>query len=147
MALMADNAADRVDQLIALSRRLGALIKEETGLIESRQPLPTGGRDAERNRLVNAYRLEMARIKQDPELIAGAPPAAIAVLKQSTADLQECLVRFERALEAVRTVSEGLLRSMAEAAAAQAQGPRTYAASGLEGTPSVPPAVALNKSA
>jgi hypothetical protein len=109
--------------------------------------LPQGGRDAERNRLVNLYRLEMARIKQEPSLIADASPAAIAALSDATTQLQAALSRFERALEAVRVVSEGLLRTMAEAAAERAQGPRTYAATGLEGAAKQPPAVALNQRA
>jgi hypothetical protein len=58
---------------VSLLPRLLALMVEETGLIEARKPLPQGGRDEERNRLVNAYRLEMARIRQEPALIAEAP--------------------------------------------------------------------------
>jgi hypothetical protein len=148
MALLADDAADRVAQLIALSKRLLALIAEETGLIDARQPLPQDGRDEERNRLVNAYRLEMARIRQEPALIADAPEDLIAELKVSTAALQEGLARYERALAAVRAISEGLLRAMAEAAAEHAAGPRTYGAQGAyEQTAAPPPAVALNQRA
>jgi hypothetical protein len=148
MALVAHDATDRVEQLIILSEKLTALISEETSLIEARKPLPTDGRDEERNRLVNAYRLEMARIKQDPELIVGAAPLAVAALKRATAILQDKLARYERALEAVRIISEGLLRAMAEAAAEQAAGPRTYAASGGYDQPAASaPSVALNQRA
>jgi hypothetical protein len=148
MALLADDATDRVEQLIALSQRLLALISEETGLIEARQPLPQGGRDEERNRLVNAYRLEMARIRQEPGLIGDAPAERIEALKAATAALQAGLSRYEHALAAVRAVSEGLLRAMAEAAAAHAAGPRTYGAQGgYEASTAPPPAVALNQRA
>jgi hypothetical protein len=148
MALLADDATDRVEQLIALSQRLLALMVEETGLIEARKPLPQGGRDEERNRLVNAYRLEMARIRQEPALIAEAPAGLIEALKAATAELQAGLSRYERALAAVRAVSEGLLRAMAEAAADHAAGPRTYGAQGVIEAPAAsPPAVALNQRA
>jgi hypothetical protein len=148
MALIADDANDRVEQLIILSQRLTALIAEETGLIEQRAPLPQDGRDDERNRLVNAYRLEMARIKQDPSLIETADPARIARLKAATAIMQDKVARFERALQAVRVISEGLLRAMAEAAADQVGGPKRYAASGaLDQPTAAPPAVALNQRA
>lgn len=147
MALIADDAEDRAQQLIALSEQLAEMILEETRLIEARQPLPDGGRDAERNRLVNAYRLEMARIKQDHSLIDGAQAHTIDRLKAATAELQQRLDRYARALEAVRVVSEGLLKAMAEAVAAQSAGPRTYAATGGLEAASAPPAVALNQRA
>lgn len=148
MALIADDAEDRVQQLIALSIQLSEMILEETRLIEARQPLPEGGRDAERNRLVNAYRLEMARIKQDQSLIDGARDASIAQLKTATATLHERLDRYAQALEAVRVVSEGLLKAMAEAVAAQSASPRTYGANGGLDTPqAAPPSVALNQRA
>lgn len=148
MALLADDAADRVGQLIALSQRLMEMIDLERGLMEQRQPLPQGAHDDERNRLVNAYRLEMARIKQDPSLIEGAPKGDIETLKTTTTALHAALDRYAAALEAVRAVSEGLLRAMAEALAAQSAGPRTYAASGgYEQPAGAPPSVALNQRA
>lgn len=148
MALIADDPNDRVDQLIALSQRLTALIGEETALIEKRLPLPEDGRDQERNRLVNAYRLEMARIKQDPGLIETADRERIAHLKAVTAIMQDKVARFEVALNAVRAISEGLLRAMAEAVADQSAGPKRYAATGaLDQPTAAPPAIALNQRA
>ena len=62
MALIADDAAHRVEQLLLMTERLAALAAEDTRLIQERLPLSDG---EEKNRLANAYRLELARIKQD----------------------------------------------------------------------------------
>lgn len=44
MALIADDARDRAEQLLALTERLTVLITEETQLIEARKPPLEGSR-------------------------------------------------------------------------------------------------------
>ncbi len=61
MALIADDAADRAEQLLLLTERLGHLIGEETRRIEAREPPLAGAEADEKSRLANAYRLELAR--------------------------------------------------------------------------------------
>ena len=73
MALIADDAAHRVEQLLLMTERLAALAAEDTRRIEAREPLIEAETD-EKNRLANAYRLELARIKQDHALIQAARP-------------------------------------------------------------------------
>src|SRR6185369_13252889 len=102
MALVADHPADRAEQLALITERLTVLIAEETQRIDARLP-PSEGRDAEeKNRLANSYRLELARIKQDPDLLKDAPPAFLATLRQRTVTLHETLARHEGALNAVK---------------------------------------------
>jgi hypothetical protein len=71
MALIADDAADRAEQLLLVTERLAELVNEETHLIEARQPPLDGDKGEEKARLANAYRLELARIKHDRSLIEG----------------------------------------------------------------------------
>src|SRR5262249_46050157 len=68
----------------------------------------------EKQRLANAYRLELARIKQEPSLINTAPPALLTRLREHTTKLQAVLDRHELALDAVKAVAEGLVQAMAE---------------------------------
>src|SRR6185436_9223362 len=91
MALLADHAADRVEQLILLSERLGALVAQEAERIETRSPLLEGAEAEEKNRLANAYRLELARVQQDPELIKTAPRPLLDALKKRTLALNHAL--------------------------------------------------------
>lgn len=135
MALIADNAADRAEQLLLLTDRLGSLIAEDARRIEARELPLSGPEGEERERLSNAYRLELARIKQDRSLLDGAPPALLEQLKSNTKRLHDVLNRHEIALGAVKLVAEGLVQAMAEETVRQRSDARGYGASGSIDTP------------
>jgi hypothetical protein len=130
MALIADDAADRVEQLLMLTERLGILVKEETRLIDAREPPLAGALGEEKARLANAYRLELARIKQERSLIEGAPPELLRQLRRRTGELQLSLAKHETSLAAVKMIAEGLAQAMAEEVSRQLGGARNYGASG-----------------
>jgi len=129
MALIADDAKDRAEQLLLITERLTGLAEAETRRIEAREALDPAESE-EKQRLANAYRLELARIKQDPSLIESAPPALLTQLRASTVTLNEALARHELALGAVKLVTEGLVQAMAEEVVRQRGGDAAYGASG-----------------
>jgi len=147
MALLADDPKDRVEQLLLITERLGLLIAEETRRIGVREPPLEGSEADERNRLANAYRLELARIKQDPALIEGAPPAALADLRTRTQALQQTLAAHDVALGAVKLVVEGLVQAMAEEVVRQRGGAGAYSAHGGVHVPSGPNPAIIDRSA
>lgn len=142
MALLADDAADRADQLLALTRRLAELVAAESADLAAGRVPESGD---ELRRLANAYRLEMARIRDDRTLIAGAPLAMRQALQTETVALQTRLDRHLVALSAVREVTEGLVRAVAEEVQ-RARGPATYGAQGAR-TEGAPTPVALDQRA
>ncbi len=146
MALIADDAAHRVEQLLLMTERLGALAAEDTRRITAREPLLEAESD-EKNRLANAYRLELARIKQDHALIQGAPPALLDRLRRSTIVLHEILDAHELALNAVKIVSEGLVHAMAEEVVRQRGSGANYSANGALDTHGGPSPTVLDRSA
>jgi hypothetical protein len=146
MALIAEDAADRVGQLIIITERLAALVKEETRLIEARAPLPEGAPAEEKARLANTYRFELARIKQDTTLVNGAPPRLLDDLKRRTGDLNEALAAHEMALGAVKIVAEGLVQAMAAEVARQRGQQRGYDASGQTSQGAAPAPVVIDRS-
>jgi len=147
MALIADGATDRADQLLLLTERLAALVAEETRRIEAREP-PLAGADAdEKNRLANAYRLELARLKQEPSLLSGAPEAVLTQLRRRTVELQDALSAHELSLNAVKLIAEGLVEAMAQELVRQRGGGAVYGAGGLIDTPNGPIPAVLDRSA
>ncbi len=130
MALIADGANDRVEQILIVTERLTALIEKETRLIERRQPPLSGAEAEEKNRLVNAYRLEMTRIGHDRTLIDTAPAPLLQRLRAQTANLHEQLALHETALGAVKLITEGLVQAMAEEVVRQRGGGAGYGAGG-----------------
>jgi hypothetical protein len=146
MALLADDAADRADQLIVLSERLAALVEDETRRIEARAPTAEAALVEEKERLANAYRLELARIKQDPGLVSAAPKPLLDKLRLATQRLQAALSEHEIAIGAVKFVSEGLVQAMAEEVHRQRQAARPYGASGAPSSGGPDP-IAIDRSA
>ena len=112
MALHADDAADRVDQLITLTERLTGLMRDDLADLEARRP--SLARAEELGRLANIYRHESTRVRRDPSLIAGAPAGDRARLRAATETFDATLNRHAGAVEAARAVSEGLIRAIAE---------------------------------
>lgn len=146
MALIADDAADRADQLLTLTERLTHLTRAETEALRARAPIATLKAE-ELARLANAYRLEMARIKQDKGLISPAPLRARQNLQAATERLQVALDAHISALNAAREMTEGLARAMAEEVARLSAGPRTYGAQGSYRPVSAPIPVAASREA
>jgi hypothetical protein len=147
MALIADDAQDRAEQLVLATERLTALITEETRRIDAREPPLDGAEAEEKNRLANAYRLELARIKQDRALIDSAKPATLAQLRGNTVKLHEALEAHEIALSAVKTVTEGLVQAIAEEVVRQRTGAAPYGAAGAPVQSHGPRAAIVDRSA
>lgn len=147
MALIADDATHRVEQLLMMTERLTTLAAEDTRRIKARAALLDGAEADEKNRLANAYRLELARIKQEPTLIQDAPPHLLARLRQNTVTLHETLAAHELALNAVKMVSEGLVHAMAEEVVRQRGSGANYSAQGALDTRTGPSPTVLDRNA
>lgn len=146
MALAADDAADRVEQLIALTERLTERLTAETAAFEARKPHEAAAGAEETARLANLYRHESARVKADRALIEGAPKPRLAQLATATRAFDAILIRHSRALEAAKTLTEGLVRTIAAEVAAQRAPAAGYGAN-ARATAGDASAVTLNRKA
>jgi hypothetical protein len=138
-------ASARVQAALDLTEQLLALIGEETRLMTAKEPLADDA--GERSRLVNAYRLELARFKQEHALVAAAPPALLATLRERTETLQTALTAHDAALSAIKLVTEGIVQAMAEEAARQRGGGARYGAGGAAVQPPAAAAALVDRSA
>lgn len=146
MAISAENASDRVEQLISLTERLTALMAQDTADFEAHQPHNAADRATESGRLANLYRHESARVRREPGLIAGAPAERRAALVRATEAMEQVLQRHARALEAAKTVTEGLVRAIAEEATSQRGAANRYGPSARVAQADAAP-IALNRQA
>jgi hypothetical protein len=147
MALAAQDATDRVDQLIILTERLTALLAEESRAFESRRPQDAAPHIEETQRLANLYRHESARVRANPGLVAGAPAAQRLRLLKATEAFDSVLARHARALEAAKTVTEGLVRAIAEEVAGQRTAVCAYGPGASQSQGTTATAITLNKRA
>ncbi|MBP9756710.1 MAG: flagellar basal body protein, partial [Phenylobacterium sp.] len=119
MALSALDAADRVEQLIILTERLTELVALEAQAFEQQRPQEAMVHIEETSRLANIYRHESARVRANPAMVAAAPVAQRTRLIRATEAFDSVLARQGRALDAARTVTEGLVKTIANEVAAQ----------------------------
>ena len=146
MALSAAGPAARVEQLIALTERLIELMSRDAADFEARRPQDAAGRAEESGRLANLYRHESMRVKREPALVAGAPADRRQRLTDLTQQLDAVLRRHARALDAAKTVTEGLVKAIAEEAAAQRASSAGYGPGAAPAKHAASP-LALNKRA
>ena len=147
MALSATDATDRVEQLVILTERLTALIAEQAACFEQRRPQDAAAMLEEVSRLANLYRHESARVRADTSMISGAPLEARTRLVRATEGFDAVLARQGRALEAARTITEGLVRAIADEVQVQRTQTAGYGAAGAIRRTEAPTSIALNQRA
>ncbi len=102
-----------------LTERVTALIALQSQAFEAHRPHQAAARLEEVSRLANFYRHEAAEIRQNPGLVASAPATLRQKLIRATEAFDAVMARQGRALAAVKTVTEGIVRAVAEEVAAQ----------------------------
>lgn len=147
MSDTAESATERVEQLVLLTERLTDLVALEAKAFEARRPQDAAVHLEETGRLANIYRHESMRIRAQPSLIAGAPPAKRQRLIQATEAFDAVLARQSRAVAAAQIVTEGLVRAIAEEIAGQRQQGASYGAGGRSNAAGSATAITLNQRA
>ena len=137
------NASARVRQLIDLTGRLTEQLASEAAAFEARRPQDAAATVARTSDLANSYRRESAQLKANPSMVAAAPVAERKALIRATEAFETVLARHALAVEAAKSISEGLVRILAGEVAALRGAPSAYGASG-HATPGDGRAVAYN---
>lgn len=132
--LAANTPAERAEALIRLATRLTMLLDEETALFEARKPHEAVALQTEKTRLAAIYRTETRLAKQDPNRLSGLGDALKGRLREITIKFEAALQRNGAAVEALKTLTEGLVKALADEAGRQARanagyGPRAAKAS------------------
>ncbi|WP_420433295.1 flagellar basal-body protein FlbY [Hyphobacterium sp.] len=144
--LAANSPAERAEALILLTSRLTELIETETALFEAHRPLEAKPFQDEKSKLATIYRREIAAVKSEPDRLEAAPLALKQQLKTVTAAFTEALHANGRAVDSLRVLTEGIVRSVADEAARLRDQDAGYGP-GSARPPSSAPAIAVNQRA
>ena len=136
-----------IEQLTALTERLTQLIAGQAKSFETRRPQDAAASMEEVGRLANTYRQVSQQVRAMAKPFPDATPAQRARLLRATEAFDAVLARQGRALEAAKTVSEGLVRAIAEEVARQRTQNSGYGPKGSAGRPGAATAVTLNRRA
>jgi hypothetical protein len=146
MALAASTSAERLEQLILLTERLTGLIAEQLRAFEARRPQDAAGNAEETARLANLYRHESLKLKANPGLLEDAPAELKDRLVAVTRAFDAVLARHGRAVDAAKTITEGLIRAIAEEVYKQRHAVAAYGPKAMQAPRPATP-VALNRRA
>ncbi len=135
-----DDAGERVEQMVLLTERLTELVAAQAKSFETHRPLDAVVHGDEIGRLANLYRHESARVRSDPGLVSQANLTLRRRLVRATEAFDAVLARQQRAVNAAKTVTEGLVRAIAEEVASQRQKGATY---GPSAATAIAPATAI----
>jgi hypothetical protein len=125
---MSEAAFPGVEAMIALTERLTALLADQARAFEQHRPQDAAASLPEVSRLTHDYRAGSAQARANPQLVQAAEPQLRRRLLAATEAFEAVLERQGRALAASKTVTEGLVKAVAEEIAArrcvgQAYGP------------------------
>ncbi len=146
MSISAHNAEDRIDQIIILTERLTDMIAAETRAFEANRPQDVAATVGETAKLANIYRMESARLKQDPALLHKADLKQRVALVRATEAFDAVLARHGRVLESAKSITEGLVQAIAKEVASTRVKAAGYTDLG-RATPVNGTAITLNKRA
>jgi hypothetical protein len=139
-------AAERIEQMIALTARLTDQLAIEAQAFEARRPHEVAAQVEETAKLANLYRHEAGRLKSNRELVLAADAEARLRLMRVTEAFEAVLARHGRALAAAKFVTEGLVQAIAREVSEQRGKTAAYGADGRSGAGDAT-AITLNRRA
>lgn len=127
---MTSDSVDRATQLLAMTQRLVTLMGEEVEAVKTRKLQGPSAEWDEKERLVHAWRIEVSKVKAEPGLLAGIPNDLKLSLRDAAKALEDGLEAHANALMTTKTVTKGLVRSIAAEIASSRSAPAAYGRSG-----------------
>jgi hypothetical protein len=106
--------SELVERMLHTAEALAGVVGRETAFLEANEPLRIDELQEEKSRLANEYALDVQAIVLRKELIDRAPSEKIGRLKAAMTRLEQALQANQRALTASKSVSERILKSIAD---------------------------------
>jgi hypothetical protein len=109
---MPSDATVKLERLLAMSERLSAAITADIAALESGRPRDMKTIQPETQKLSALYERELSGFS--PKETAAVPAELQAKCAAAAKRLSECLQRQQRLLKRMKTISEGMVRAVAE---------------------------------
>jgi hypothetical protein len=136
-----------VQNLIVLTEQLTERMRQDAEAFEARRPHEAAARVEETQRLANLYRFESDKVRQNPALVSGASLQLRQRLARASQLFETALARHGRAVYAMKSITEGVVKAIAEEVARTRAATAGYGPGARLATPSGAIAIALNRRA
>jgi len=134
-----------LEAIVQLTEKLTGLLAEQARAFENHRPQDAAAGLPEVSRLTNVYRTASAHVRSQPKLVDAAPPELRRRLLRATEAFEAVLERQGRALAATKTVTEGLVKAIAEEIATKRGVGQAYGPNATRRIPAT--AITLNRHA
>lgn len=114
-------AEERVRALMEITQSLSAIFARENEILENRRPRELVPLQAEKARLAAAYAQSIRDVAQNRSSVQDADNTLLSELREITADFEARATRQRALLESAQKAGEGVVKAIAEEAAAQEQ--------------------------
>ncbi len=111
---MSEPAFPGLEGMVTLTERLTQMLADQARAFEQHRPQDAAAGLAAVTRLTADYRAGSAHVHANPRLLQAASPELRARLLRATEAFEAVLQRQGRALAASKTVTEGLVKAVAE---------------------------------
>ena len=112
---------ERVRALMDITQSLSAIFAQENELLETRRPREIAPLQAEKARLAAAYAQSIRDVAQNRATVQSADSTLLAELRDITASFEERAAHQRALLEGAAKAGEGVIKAIADEAAAQQQ--------------------------
>jgi len=109
---MSAEATAKLERLLAMSERLAAAISADIAALEGGRPRDMKSIEPETQKLSALYERELSAFS--PKEVVAVPPELRAKCAAAAKQLNDCLQRQQRLLKRMKTISEGMIRAVAE---------------------------------
>ncbi len=110
---------ERVRALMEITQSLSAIFAKENKLLETQRPREIAPLQAEKARLAAAYAQSIRDVAQNRAAVQGADAGLLNELRDITASFEARAARQRALLEGAAKAGEGVVKAIAEEAAAQ----------------------------
>lgn len=124
--LVAGSPAERAQALLRLTTRLTELLEQETACFQARRPQDAVELQGEKMQLANIYRRETMLAAKDPARLSGIAPETKDALREATLGFETAVKNNGAAVEAMKVLTEGIVKAIADAATRQKQAEGGY---------------------
>lgn len=142
---MSDSLDRTLEAMLEVTERLAALLSDQARAFEAHRPQDAAADMPEVLRLANLYRAGSEGLRTQPALLKGLDPALRQRLLRATEAFEAVLDRQGRALNASKTVTEGVVKAIADEIASRRNIGQSYGP-GASRKPSAT-AITLNRQA
>jgi hypothetical protein len=142
---MSDSGSAGLTAIIELTETLTGLLADQARAFEEHRPQDAAASLPEVTRLATLYREGSAKVRAQPSIVAAAPAALKRRLLRATEAFEAVLERQGRAVAASKTITEGLVKAIADEIAAKRAQTQAYGPAGARKPAAL--AIALDRQA